>query len=136
MYKLNKYNKRFYYKLEILYNKYAPAFVAFMITLDNYLDLQNTLIHSFTYLCVPSVLTLFHMYISRSVLKFCVLHRIIVNYILFNVIFRAWQVIPFLPQCERATWHGIYTSTFLIGVLSFIYNYVANNKKASIENNR
>lgn len=88
--KLNKYDRRFYYKLEIMYNKYAPAFVAAVITLDNYFDLQNNFIHSFTYLCIPSVLTLGHMYISRSVLKFCRLHRIAVNYVLFNVLFRTY----------------------------------------------
>lgn len=129
-------DRKFYYKLEIIYNKYAPAFVAFMITLDNYFELQNNIIHSFTYLCVPSILTLIHMYISRSVLKFCRLHRILVNYILFNVIYRAWQAIPYLPQFTPSIWKGIYTVTFLIGLITFIYTYVKNNKKTSAENNK
>lgn len=129
--KLNKYDKRFYYKLEILYNKYAPVFVAFMITLDNYFDLQDNFIHSFAYLCVPSILTLGHMYISRSVLQFCHLHKIIVDYILFNVLYRMWQVIPFLPQGTKELWHGIYTATFVLGLLTFLYTYVTDNKETS-----
>lgn len=134
--KLNRYNKKFYYKLEILYNKYAPAFVAFMITLDNYFDLQNNFIHSFTYLCVPSILTLLHMYISRSVLQFCKLHRIIVNYIFFNILSRVYQSIPYLPQYDESVWHGIYTVTFLIGLISFLYNYATDYKRIASKDNR
>lgn len=127
--KLQRLNRQFYYKLEVLYNKYAPAFVAGMITLDNHFDLQNNFIHSFTYLCVPSILTLLHMYISRSVLKFCRLHRILVNYVFLNVTYRVWQSIPYLPQFDMSYWHGIYTITFLIGLISFTYNYVTGYKR-------
>lgn len=134
--KLNTYDKKFYYRLEILYNKFAPGLVAFLITLDNYFDLQNTLIHSFTYLCVPSILTLCHMYISRSVLKFCRLHRVLVNYILFNVLYRMWQEIPFLPQFNSIVWKTVYTLTFILGFLSFMYAYVTSNKNTTTKYNR
>lgn len=134
--KLNRYDRKFYYRLEILYNKYTPAFVSLVITLDNFLDLKNNYIHSITYLCVPSIMTLLHMYISRSILNFCRLHRILVNYVFINIIYRIWQFTPCLPQWDKSIWHGIYVVTFLVGLTSFIYNYVTNNKRSSIKDSK
>lgn len=73
-------------KLEMWYNKYSPFIIAFLIFCSNILDYLGFHYSGEGYLFVPSLLTSFHMYISRRTFSFCEVHRCAVNYVVLNSI--------------------------------------------------
>lgn len=74
------------YKLEIWYNKYSPFIIALLIFISNIFDYFGFHYNGEGYLFVPSLLTSFHMYVSRRTFEFCEVHRCAVNYVVFNTI--------------------------------------------------
>ena len=78
-------DKKFYYKLELIYVKYSPMIISLGLLLHNILAFLGIPINGMVgYLWGVSLLTIGHMYNSSRVYKFCKYHRMFIHYILVS----------------------------------------------------
>ena len=108
-------DKKLYYNLEILYNKYSPFIISALLVIYHILCFlfpwDLTLIE---YICLPSVFTSLHMYNSRQTFMLCKVHRCFVNFVIGNTIACAanhYWIDPYM---------NIYWFTFIIVSSAFV----------------
>lgn len=78
-------DKKFYYKLELIYVKYSPMIISLGLLLHNILAFLKIPITGMVgYLWGVSLLTVGHMYNSSRVYKFCKYHRMFIHYIVIS----------------------------------------------------
>lgn len=111
-----------YYKIEILYNKFSPFVIANLILIDNMVaNLGIYYCKAEGYLFVPSLFTIFHMYISRKNLLLCRFHRAIVNYCGINTI--CFSIKEITHTKGDFVWLIIDSAITLITIIAAIYYY-------------
>lgn len=109
------------YKIEILYDKFSPFVIGSLILADNIATYLGFSIKAEGYLFMPSLLTSFHMHISRSNFLLCRFHRVVVNYCILNSIYFA---IKEMTDTEGdVVWLAIDSLTTLIVIGIAIYYY-------------
>lgn len=120
------------YDIEILYNKWSPLIISILLII--YHVLHFSLPYDFTwiqYICLPSILTTFHMYNSRQAFKFCKLHRCLVNYVLGNLIVCLIEHYWIVPYMNIYWFIFIIVGTLIAFSLAIYYYYVEVYSKHS-----
>ena len=113
---------KLYYKMEILYNKFSPFVIAYLILIDNMVtNIGFYCCRAEGYLFVPSLFTLVHMYISRKNLLLCRFHRVAVNYCGINTI--GFAIKEFTNTKGDLIWLVIDSVIALIAIIIGIYYY-------------
>lgn len=120
-------DKKFYYKLELIYVKYSPMLIALGLLLNSILCYFHiyTLYYIGGYLFGVSLLTIGHMYNSSKVYKFCKYHRMFIHYIVINNILNAIDYhfrLPLSSECLVCL-HIFIAGIFLFLVLYYYLKY-------------
>lgn len=115
-------DKKFYYKLELIYVKYSPMLIALGLLLNSILCYFHiyTLYYVGGYLFGVSLLTIGHMYNSSRVYKFCKYHRMFIHYILLNNILNAIDFAFRLPLSSKELF---YMNITIAGIFLFLILY-------------
>lgn len=122
-------NKRLCYKIEILYNKYIPFIISFLLfiyhILRYYLPYDLMWVQ---YLCMPSLLTISHMFNVRFAFGLCKVHRCFVNYTIGNLVVCIIEHYWINPYMNLTLFIFIILGTLLALSLG-IYYYVTEHEK-------
>lgn len=115
-------DKKFYYKLELIYVKYSPMLIALGLLLNSILCYFHiyTLYYVGGYLFGVSLLTIGHMYNSSRVYKFCKYHRMFIHYIVVNNILNSMDYYLKLPLSSE---NLICLHIFVAGIFLFLILY-------------
>lgn len=115
-------DKKFYYKLELIYVKYSPMLIALGLLLNSILCYFHiyTLYYIGGYLFGVSLLTIGHMYNSSRVYKFCKYHRMFIHYIIVNNILNAIDYYIGVPISSRSL---LYVHFVIAGIFLFLILY-------------
>lgn len=120
-------DKKFYYKLELIYVKYSPMLIALGLLLNSILCYFHiyTLYYIGGYLFGVSLLTIGHMYNSSRVYKFCKYHRMFIHYIVVNNILNAIDYFLGVPVSSRSLLyiHFVIAGIFLFLILYYYLKY-------------
>lgn len=120
-------DKKFYYKLELIYVKYSPMLIALGLLLNSilcYFHIYN-LYYVGGYLFGVSLLTIGHMYNSSRVYKFCKYHRMFIHYIVVNNVLNAIDYFIGVPISSRGLLyiHFVIAEIFLFLILYYYLKY-------------
>lgn len=115
-------DKKFYYKLELIYVKYSPMLIALGLLLNSILCYFHiyTLYYVGGYLFGVSLLTIGHMYNSSIVYKFCKYHRMFIHYIVVNNTLNAIDYYFKLPLSSEGL---VCLHIFIAGIFLFLILY-------------
>lgn len=120
-------DKKFYYKLELIYVKYSPMLIALGLLLNSVLCYFHiyTLYYIGGYLFGVSLLTIGHMYNSSRVYKFCKYHRMFIHYIVVNNVLNAVDYFLGVPISSRSLLyiHFVIAGIFLFLILYYYLKY-------------
>lgn len=95
-------NKKILYKLELSFVKYSPMLVGLIILMNNILAYFNIYIHTHVgSILGVSLLTVFHMYVSSRLYKFCEYHRMFIHYILVNILLYCFDYYVGIPLSDK-----------------------------------
>ena len=126
-------DKKLYYNLEILYNKYSPFIISALLVIYHILCFlfpwDLTLIE---YICLPSVFTSLHMYNSRQTFMLCKVHRCFVNYVIGNTIACAANQYWVDPYMNIYWFAFVMAGSMLAMLLGLIY-YTQEHAKINIK---
>ena len=113
-------NKRLY-KLELICVKYIPILIALIVLINTILFYYDIYIDELNYIAGTSFLTLIPMYISSYVYKFCIYHRMFLNYILTHKIIETIDMYIGIPLSD-----GSLLTVYLVvaGVFAFLILYL------------
>lgn len=115
-------DKKFYYKLELIYVKYSPMLIALGLLLNSILCYFHiyTLYYIGGYLFGVSLLTIGHMYNSSRVYRFCKYHRMFIHYIVINNILNILDCYVGVPISSR---NLLYVHFIIAGIFLFLILY-------------
>ena len=115
-------DKKFYYKLELIYVKYSPMLIALGLLLNSILCYFHiyTLYYVGGYLFGVSLLTIGHMYNSSRVYKFCKYHRMFIHYIVVNNTLNSIDYYFKLPLSSEGL---VCLHIFIAGIFLFLILY-------------
>ena len=115
-------NKKLYYKLEILYNKWSPFVISILLFIYHILSFLFPIDLSWIeYLCLPSIFTTLHMYNSRQTFMLCKVHRCFVNYVAANVLVCIIEHYWLPPFMNLPLFIFVIVGTFIAMLLGLIY---------------
>ena len=115
-------DKKFYYKLELIYVKCSPMLIALGLLLNSILCYFHiyTLYYIGGYIFGVSLLTIGHMYNSSRVYKFCKYHRMFIHYIVINNILNSIDYYFKLPLSSEGL---VCLHIFIAGIFLFLILY-------------
>lgn len=123
------------YKLLILMLKYIPMLISLVYVLNTALSYFYIDIPVLSNLAGMSVLSWIFIYLSATVFRFCLYHKMFLHYILVTDIINIIDYYIGIPieDLELLMIHGTITGLFLFAIL---YLYVRSYKKPTIEDSR
>ena len=126
-------SKRSYVKMEILYNKMSPAIISVIIVVNNILHYFGMALGDLIFLFIPSMLTMFHMFVSRRHLSLCKFHRTFVYYVCLNALEYIFEDII---NISNELWGLIDLVTLVVFACAAIHYYYSEEHKSLICNEK
>lgn len=129
--------RRWCYDFEILYNKWSPFIIAPLILIYHISQFITPFdVTWLQYLCLPSLMTIIHMYNSRITFKLCKVHKCLVNYVAINSILCIIEHY-FITKELKLIWFILMLFIALCTMIITLYYYEKSNSKTSkIESSR
>lgn len=123
------------YKLLILMLKYIPMLISLVYVLNTTLSYFYIDIPVLSNLAGMSILPWIFMYLSATVFRFCLYHKMFLHYILVTDIINIIDYYVGIPieDLELLMIHGTITGLFLFVIL---FLYVKSHKKPTIKDSR
>ena len=123
------------YKLLILMLKYIPMLISLVYVLNTALSYFYIDIPVLSNLAGMSILPWIFMYLSATVFRFCLYHKMFLHYILVTDIINIIDYYVGIPikDLELLMIHGTITGLFLFVIL---YLYVKSHKKPTVKDSR
>lgn len=130
-----KYVNKILYKIELLTIKIIPILLAFINVLNIILSYFGYDLVCLSYIGGISFLTLFFLYLSSFVFKFCIYHRMFLHYITINCILNTIDYYYNIPISDR-NYLSLQLIIFFIIILISLILYVRHNKRIFTKNNK
>lgn len=109
------------YKLELICVKYIPILIAMIVLVKTILSYYDIYIEELNYIAGTSFLTLIPMHISSYVYKFCIYHRMFLNYILVHKVVETIDMYIGIP-CSDSILLTLYL--IIAGLFIFLILYL------------
>lgn len=122
------------YKVELILIKFIPfvlALICFLNTVFSYFGIDLEVL---AYVGGTSLLTLFFLYVSSYLFKFCTYHRLPLHYVVVNDILNTYDYYVGIPLNDRNLLI-LYLVTTFIFLMLITYSYVKSNKDTALVDN-
>lgn len=122
------------YKVELILIKFIPfilALICFLNTVFSYFGIDLEVL---AYVGGASLLTLFFLYVSSYLFKFCTYHRLPLHYVVVNDILNTYDYYVGIPLDDRNLLILYLVITFIFLML-ITYSYVKSNKDIALVDN-
>ena len=122
------------YKVELILIKFIPfilALICFLNTVFSYFGIDLEVL---AYVGGTSLLTLFFLYVSSYLFKFCTYHRLPLHYVVVNDILNTYDYYVGIPLDDRNLLI-LYLAITFIFLMLITYSYVKSNKDTALVDN-